>query len=95
MEGEDIPYREFQFDTLYDFLYASNEFDLFKSRDGVYIRARPKEHSKHIVNMVTEQRMKNTKFRKPRPRQITNLAGNQSQKVITRSHSRLIRTPRR
>lgn len=90
MEGRDIPYKEFHFNTLSDFFNASNEFHLSKSHGGyMYIRARPKEHSKHIVNMVSEQRMKNTKSRKPRPYQITNLAGYQSQKVITRSHSLL------
>lgn len=86
MEGDDIPYGKFHFETLYDFLYASNEFHLFKLRGGLFIRARPKKHSQHIVNMVSEQKTttKNMKFSKSQPRKITNLANNQSQKVYSK-----------
>lgn len=77
MEGADIPFGEFQFRTLNDFLYASNEFHLSRSRGGLYIRARLKPHSKHIVNMVSEQRIKVAKLQKP-------------QKVISKASSFLL-----
>lgn len=80
MEGKNIPYMKFHFKTLYDFLYASNEFHMFRARGGLYIRARLTQHSKHIVEMVSAQKNKNTKFL---PRQVTiNLTGKQNQKVI-------------
>lgn len=55
MEGFVIPYRSFGFQTLVDFLRASNEFDLSNTVEGVHIRAKLSQASVHLAEMVQSQ----------------------------------------
>lgn len=90
IEGKDIPYKKFRFNTLHDFLHASNAFNLISTRGGLYIRARLSQNSKHIVKLVGAQKCArkkrmNMNFQQiwPRPFQqaTTESADNRNQKI--------------
>lgn len=68
MEGHVIPYQQFGFRSLIQFLEASNEFDLTNTRDGVHIRAKLAKESLHVAQLVESQnRLKRKKNAKPMP----------------------------
>lgn len=65
MEGIEIPYKAFGYQTLLDFLRDSKQFDFSSTNDGMHIRARLSQDSQHIVALVGSQnrdrRKKSTK----------------------------------
>lgn len=55
MEGCEIPYKSFGYNSLLDFLRTSGEFDLYSTNEGMQIRARVSQNSQHIVDLVGSQ----------------------------------------
>lgn len=71
MEGYEIPYKSFGYNTLLDFIRESGEFDWYSTNDGIQIHARASQTSQHIVDLVSSQnrdrRKKSTKSMPFRP----------------------------
>lgn len=71
MEGCEIPYKLFGYNTLLDFIRESGEFDWYSTNEGMQIHARVSQNSQHIVSLVGSQnrdrRKKSTKSMPFRP----------------------------
>lgn len=68
MEGCLIPYQQFGYRTLGQFLEASQEFDLTNTHEGLHVRAKLAKETLHLTQMVESQnRTKRKKTTKPMP----------------------------
>lgn len=67
-EGTDIPYKNFGFNRLLDFLSSSNEFVLRTTNEGMHVQAKLSQNTIHMVEMVqTQNRVKKKKNAKATP----------------------------
>lgn len=82
MEGQDIPYKKFHFNALYEFLYASNQFHMFSTRCGFYVRARLLPSSMHIAKLVGAQNCVRTNKNMKLPRKSSGDEQKNTLKVI-------------
>lgn len=89
MEGHEIPYKSFGYNTLLDFLRASNEFDLITTNDGMLVYARVSQNSQHIVELVgmqnRQKRKKTTTKSMPFAPRFTSYANQNYSKVHYRN----------
>lgn len=73
MEGHPVPFREFGFNSLNDFLIKTNEFELMSTVNGPHVFAKLTKKSAHIAQLVDSQnRTKKKKNARPPPRPIRN-----------------------